>query len=193
MKWESLVRTPFLPGVATAALLVRLATAGLSWSGVGILLISMIWLTVSLIDWLYLFRERKAAAAIAMEDTLAKIQAPLSLVLLLDEPRRGDLDAVESCVRHALRVSEDESDFVVEAGKVTPGSDSALRQFLVRHPGGVFGIFISSRPYISDPERFARETIRDKRLRKAVETHAAWLSVDLVSATPEESAGRHRA
>jgi uncharacterized protein YegJ (DUF2314 family) len=193
MNWESVFRNPIIPGLAVVALLVRLALAGLSWAGVAALVLSLLWFSATLIDWLFHSRRRRAGYAEALERTLAKIQAPLSLVILLDSPRSGDLRSVEACVRHALAIEGWDEDFVVEPGSPGPDTAKTLRQFLVRLPFGVFGIFISSRPYIADPARFARETIRDKRLRKAVESHAAWLSVDLVSATPEETEGRYRA
>ncbi|MBL9152632.1 MAG: DUF2314 domain-containing protein [Verrucomicrobiales bacterium] len=193
MNWDTFFRNPIVPGLVVSVLVGRLATAGLPWQGAAGLGVGIAWFGVSLIDWLYNLRRRRAAYAAALERTLTKIQAPLSLVLLLDGPRNGDLKSVQSCVRHALAIDGEPVDFVVEAVSPSVATAKSLRQFLVRLPHGVYGIFLSSRPYIADPERFARETIRDKRLRKAVESHAAWLSVDLVSATPEETEGRHRA
>ena len=45
-----------------------------------------------------------------------------------------------------------------------------------------------ARENIEDPQGFARVAIRDKRLRKAIERHEAWISVDLM----EESTDRDR-
>lgn len=193
MKWEEAIRLPLVPGLAAAALTWRLSSVGLSWPGVAALGGSVIWFGVSLIDWLFQCRRRRADLRVRMQEALARAQAPLSLVLLLDGPRQGDLAAVRRGVRDALSLEEAEDDFVVEPVGFSPERPKTLRQFLVRLPAGIFGIFLSSRPYIEDPVRFARETIRDKRLRKAVESHAAWLSVDLVSAAPEEPEERHRA
>ncbi|NNE92908.1 MAG: DUF2314 domain-containing protein [Verrucomicrobiales bacterium] len=51
---------------------------------------------------------------------------------------------------------------------------------MVRLNNGLFNVLISSEPYIDDPKKFAQDKIRDKRLRTAVETHQAWISVDLM-------------
>ena len=58
---------------------------------------------------------------------------------------------------------------------------------MIRVPQGVFSVMVSDRPYISNPIRFARDSIRDKRLRTAVEKHRSWISVDLMDDEIESS------
>lgn len=195
MNVESVIRSPVVSGVAVTVLLARLTMSGLSWAWLVALVAAILWFGITLIDWLYHSRDRRRAGLEALEQSLSEIQAPLSLVMLLDEPRTASLKAVRTCVSHALdwdAKNLEEEDAVVEApaAGAAVSRDPVLQQFLVRLPTGVFGISLCSRPYIADPSNFAKRMIRDKRLRKAVETHAAWVSVDLVSATPEEPEGR---
>ncbi len=197
MNWESIIRQPLVPGIAMVMLLARLATRGLSWSGVVILGIVLLWFALALIDWLVHWQGRRRQAQETVRRAVEEFEAPLSLVMLLAEPRRIDRDSVSECVRDALGELESIEEIRVEDGNASPAVDSAgeptARQFLVSLPVGVFGILASSRPYLSEPGAFARGAIRDKRLRTAVEGHRAWLSVDLVSAAPEEPEARHRA
>lgn len=192
MRWESLIRLPLVPGLITALLLLRLMTHGLPVGGVVLLLISIVWFGYSLIDWLVNFRRRRAEERRALERALRESQAPLSLVFLLAEPRNVTLERVIEIVRFELGSDLEEAEAVVEAED--PATDgAAVKRFLIRLPYGVFAILASRQPYIAEPGAFARTNIRDKRLRTAVEDHRAWLSVDLVSATPEETEGRYRA
>ena len=198
MNWESIIRLPLLPGIATGLLLARLATQGLSWSGVALLIIALVWFSLTLIDWLLHWHRREREQAAALKKVIDEIQTPLSLVFLLEEPRNADQALVAKCVSDALVDSVPVEEIVVtkatDSSAEFNGAGSApISQFLVRLSNGVYGILISSRPYISEPGAFARGAIRDKRLRTAVEGHQAWLSVDLVSAAPEEPDARIRA
>ncbi|MCB1230004.1 MAG: DUF2314 domain-containing protein [Verrucomicrobiae bacterium] len=192
MRWESLIRLPLVPGLITALLLLRLMTRGLPVSGIAFLLVSIVWFGFSLIDWLVNYRRRRSEERRALERALRESQAPLSLVFLLAEPRRVSLERVVDIVRDELGADLDEAEAVVEAE--TPATEhETLKRFLIRLPYGVFAILVSRQPYLAEPGAFARTNIRDKRLRTAVEEHRAWLSVDLISATPEETEGRYRA
>ena len=112
----------------------------------------------------------------------------ISLVYLLAEARFPNEVTVRECISHALEF--DFGDEAFRAGdSVVSVTDSKirgsdLRQFLVRIPQGIFTVIVSSAPYVADPKKFARETIRDKRLRSAIEKHRAWISVDRVGSAP---------
>jgi len=202
MKWESFIRSPVFSGLATFALLVRLSVAGLSWPGVVLLLAVLLWFAFTLIDWLVHWHRRRGEQRLVLDSTVAKMQAPLSLVFLLAEPRRVSVESVSRCVRDALGLDGAADELVVEASPVDfsraaggetekGGGAAGERQFLVRLPDGVYGVLVFSAPYQSGA--VTRATSEDKRLRTSVENHQGWLSVDLVSATPEEPEGCIRA
>lgn len=193
MRWDTVIRLPLVPALVVALLLLRLMTHGLPWSGAAFLVVAILWFGFSLVDWLVNRRRRIEVARAALERAVGEVQAPLSLVFLLSEPRNPPFERVARVIREAFGEDFISDDGLVESedGGGDPGEE--VRRFLIRQPTGVFAILISSRPYIPEPGAFARTNIRDKRLRTAVEEHRAWLSVDLVSATPEESEGRRRA
>lgn len=193
MRWDYLIRLPLVPALITALLLLRLMTSGLPWSGVMFLLLSIVWLGYSLIDWLVTRRRRIAEEKAELERTIEEFQAPLSLVFLLSEPRDPQFDRVARVIREALGDDFSDGEGLVEASENGIGGDPQIRRFLIQQPSGIFAILVSPKPYIPEPGAFARTNIRDKRLRTAVEEHRAWLSVDLISATPEETEARFRA
>ncbi|MEX2579670.1 MAG: DUF2314 domain-containing protein [Verrucomicrobiales bacterium] len=184
---QQLKRFPVLSTILLLALVVRLLTSGLSWVGVVALVIATVWFAIELVRWLLAEPDEQprpfGAAAERDEDSTESL---ISLVYFLSEERTPDESTIRSCVANSLGIDFDVSDpeseyFVIEFRP--PESNQAedgIRHFMVRIPQGLFAVLVSERPYIENPKSFARETIRDKRLRSAVEEHRAWLSVDLM-------------
>lgn len=184
--WRGKFRAfPFVPLAVGIFMLTRLfAFGGLSWLGFGVLGLAVAWFGVETTRWLfnlkYEAREKDPARQVIREepDTL------VSLVFFLEESREVSEQDLRRCVSHALNLDLDDTDadsdfFVVQYSP--PTSDStAIENYMIRIPQGVFSVMLSNRPYISNPARFARDSIRDKRLRTAVEKHRAWISVDLM-------------
>ncbi|MDF1751335.1 MAG: DUF2314 domain-containing protein [Verrucomicrobiales bacterium] len=176
---------PYLPLAVVIFMLARLfAFGGLTWLGYSILVVSFVWLGIDTTRWLfnmkYEIEENDPARQVVREepDTL------VSLVFFLEEPREVTEENLRRCVSHALNVDLDDTDadsefFVVQYSPPTSGT-SPIENYMVRIPQGVFSVMLSNRPYISNPVKFARDSIRDKRLRTAVEKHRAWISVDLM-------------
>ena len=176
---------PFIPMAITVFMFVRLfGFGGLSWFGTVILTLSAIWFGIEstrwLFGWKYEAREKDPARQVIREEP----ESLISLVYFLEEPREVTEENLRRCVSHALGIELDNDDpdnefFVVQYSPPTAGM-SPIENFMVRIPQGVFSVMLSNRPYISDPVKFARDSIRDKRLRTAVEKHRAWISVDLM-------------
>ena len=176
---------PFVPLAVGIFMLARLfAFNGLSWLGLTVLSLAVLWFGVDTTRWLfnlkYEAKENDPSRQVIREepDTL------ISLVFFLEESREISEDDLRRCVSHALNIDLDETDaesefFVVQYSPPVSGN-TAIENYMVRIPQGVFSVMLSNRPYISNPVRFARDSIRDKRLRTAVEKHRAWISVDLM-------------
>jgi len=178
-------RFPFIPLAVTLFMVVRLLTTGLGWFGLTVLAFSSAFFGVELVRWLFGFRyemeERDPARQIVREEP----ENLISLVFFLDEPRAVKEESLRKCVKNAIGIDVEKADgkddfFVVQYRPPTMGSSNFIDNFMIRIPQGVFSVMSSSRPYISNPVRFARDSIRDKRLRTAVEKHRAWISVDLM-------------
>ncbi len=175
---------PFIPlGVALFMLARLFVFGGLGWLGLSVLAISGVWFGVETIRWLFGVhfdeKEHDPAKKISRDepDTL------VSLVYFLEEPRSITEEDLRRCVAHALDLDPDldldDEFFVVQYRPPTSGH-SPIDHFMIRIAQGVFSVMSSSRPYIANPADFARDSIRDKRLRTAVERHRAWISVDLM-------------
>ncbi len=117
----------------------------------------------------------------------------ISMVLLLKQPRYLEARVLAEIVSSAW------------GGKYTHGDDASEKEdaasqrwvvgesplFMIQSPHGMFILNNFSIPYFNDKEAVVKE-INELRLRKAVEDHNAWLSVDLM-ALPDENADRSSA
>lgn len=192
--------------LVAAILLVRLFTSGLSWPGVVALVLAFLWFGFEFVRWLMAGSGKEPAKPNRREkpdpddgvetfDGLGD-EDIVSLVYFLTDPRSADEAMIRSCVASALGVAFDPSDpdsdhFVMRFTPPVPEKDAtAIEHYMVRIPDGLFAVLLSSRPYIEDPASFARDSIRDKRLRNAVENHKAWLSVDLMDSTDDPDTRR---
>ncbi len=198
-------RFPFLSAVLLGGLVARLFVGGLSGWGVAALAIAALWFGIEIVRWLIppgrpAGKEPRAEAEPGAVPSLGGGAALVSLVYFLDEPRKADETAIRHCVSNALgiRIPADGTDadsFVVPFAPPDsrPGEDHILH-YMVRIPQGLFAVLVSARPYIEDPKEFAKRSIRDKRLRTAVERHVAWISVDSMdeAAAPEASSRAYR-
>lgn len=187
--------------LVAAVLVVRLLTKGLSLPGVIALVIAVTWFGFEFVRWLLAGRPEKeihtspSGALPQNEDDVTGLGGGesdlVSLVYFLSEPRTADEASIRACVSDTLGIEFDttnpESDHFVMQFSPPEISDKKgeIQHFMVRIPDGLFAVLVSSRPYIENPADFARESIRDKRLRNAVEKHEAWLSVDLMDATSD--------
>jgi uncharacterized protein YegJ (DUF2314 family) len=191
-------RFPFL-----SAAILALLTARLSWAGSGIwgvtgLVLAALWFGIELVRWLLPPREpgKAAGRAVSAPSGASEAQSLVSLVYFLSESRRVDEAAIRDCVSSALgirfQVNDPDADtFVIPFSPPDrKKSDSHIRHFMVRIPDGLFAVLVSDRPYIDNPKDFARDSIRDKRLRSAVERHLAWISVDLMDDPTDPAAVR---
>ncbi|MDF1658380.1 MAG: DUF2314 domain-containing protein [Verrucomicrobiales bacterium] len=182
---------PILSTAILIALIARLLMSGLSWVGVTALVISVVWTGFEFVKWLQPHPEkvpvrRKKAKSARSEDDEPE-EDLVSLVYFLSEAREADETAIRRCVAGALDIAFDTSNpdseyFVMQfSPPESPNSgDDRILHFMIRIPQGLFAVLVSDKPYIDKPEDFAKHSIRDKRLRQAVESHQAWLSVDLM-------------
>lgn len=200
-------RFPFLSAAILAFLTARLSWSGSGTWGIAALVVAALWFGIELARWL-LPPPRDAPAADGADGADAadppSSPAPfagsgdglVSLVYFLSEPRRVDEASIRDCVSSALgirfRVDDPGSDtFVIPFSPPDRRKGEAhVRHFMVRIPEGVFAVLVSDQPYIENPKDFARGSIRDKRLRTAVERHLAWISVDLLDDTADPGAVR---
>ncbi len=192
-------RFPFLSTAIVVGLLLRLALSGLSGWGVVALGVAVLWFAIELARWLLPPRQTGSgggAVGEAAPETRGLDEPLVSLVFFLSEPREVDEAAVRSCVSSALGIRFQVDDpgsetFVMPFSPPESRRDAShIRHFMVRIPAGVYAVLVSDRPYIEDPKEFARASIRDKRLRSAVERHVAWLSVDWMDDSSEPEAIR---
>ena len=175
---------PFIPLAVGVFMLVRVFLSSISWFGYTILGAAVIWFGIDftrwLFNWKYEIQEKDPSKQIIREEP----ESLISLVFFLEGSREVTEDNIRQCVSHALGVDlskDDEEDgySIIQYSPPTVGA-TPIENFMVKVPDGVFSVMFSNRPYISDPVKFARDSIRDKRLRTAVEKHSAWISVDLM-------------
>jgi uncharacterized protein YegJ (DUF2314 family) len=212
---QILTKTPLFSAAVLVALLVRLFTSGLSPIGVVSLVVCVAWFSLDSIRHLLRWRDERAkrqgltigrrgrpASPSSRERASGEAQdlasggaahldpPTVSLVYFLSDQRSADEAAIERLVSGALDVTflppEVDPSHLVMAVDPGPMQDGHLHFFVVL-PVGTFAILISPAPYIENPAAFARESIRDKRLRTAIENHQAWVSVDFVEETSTES------
>ncbi|MDF1824369.1 MAG: DUF2314 domain-containing protein [Verrucomicrobiales bacterium] len=188
---------PILSTGILIALIIRLVMSGLSWVGVTALVISMVWFGWEIVRWLQPLPDSKSGIARpAPSADKEKEEAEdelISLVYFLSEPREAHEDAIRNCVSNALDIEFDTSNpnadhFVMQFNppETRRQEDNSILHFMVKLPEGLFAILVSGLPYIDQPEDFAKHSIRDKRLRNAVQQHQAWLSVDLME-SPDQA------
>ncbi len=192
---RSRLRTfPYAPLAFVLIMMIRLLSAGekgLSWLGFSVLGVSGLWFAVDLTRWLFKWKYEKADTAENSQVVREEPESLVSLVFFLEEPRDVTEANLRQCVSHALQVdlNEDDEDsefFVVQYSPPT-ADVTPIENFMVRIPQGVYSVMVSHRPYIANPSQFARDSIRDKRLRTAVERHQAWISVDLMDDEVEDN------
>lgn len=173
--------------------MIRLLTSGMSWVGVTALVLTLFWFGFDLIRWLM------PAETSPNADTKKKPGKPdakpnenlVSLVYFLSDSKQADDATVRGCVESALGLKFDADDpeaehFVMPFRAPDSGkNDDNIQHFMVKIPEGLFAVLVASHPYIDDPAAFAKESIKDKRLRNAVQGHKAWLSVDLMDDTTD--------
>lgn len=188
-------KLPLLPLALFLVLLGRLIFAGLSAAGFILFLGVLGWLGWAVARFLLLW-SRPARAAREHADAGKPDAEPrpfVSLVFFLDEPRHASLEAVRQCVAAALGSGSEIRGAPVEIEEVSarrlgPAAPPRTQQFLIHLPQGIFGVILSPHPYMESPDTFARDTIRDKRLRTAIEKHEAWISVDFMGTVARSGA-----
>ena len=125
----------------------------------------------------------------------------LSLVLLLADPRGPTEATISGCVSSALDIDLDPEDlhatqFVIrmpgQSNRAGSGQVKGIEHFMVKLGCGVFAVLSSDRPYVEKDHQNVYGNIRDKRLRTAIESHRAWISVDLMG-QPENNREKDRA
>ena len=199
---QKLKQFPILSTAILVALLIRLFVNGLTWVGVVAMVLTVIWFGWDMARWL-MFRPDSPPQQPGKNPTLDE-EPPenlISLVYFLSETRDADESSIRRCVSTALGInfdpdSPDSEHFVIQFNPPRDPKelDVGITHFMVKIPQGLFAVLVSSRPYISNPKRFARQSIRDKRLRNAVEQHRAWVSVDLMDepSYPESTQAAYR-
>jgi len=154
--------------------------------------VAIAWFGIELVRWLVeTTDDRQKNGRSDLTQTESKDSDPLkdliSLVYFLSEEREPEESMIRSCVANALGIKFDVADpdsehFVIQfqPPETDHRGNDGIQHFMVRIPQGLFSVLVANRPYIENPRQFARDSIRDKRLRNAVENHKAWLSVDLM-------------
>ncbi|HRQ89774.1 MAG TPA: hypothetical protein PLA50_13320, partial [Bacteroidia bacterium] len=187
---------PYIPALLLTGITAQLALYGLGPWGVLALVVALLWFGFELVRWL-LPVIRPEAPTSAAPDLIgdAPHSAPVSLVYFLSEPRQADEAAIRSCVSSALGIRfhtgvADPDSYVTRFSPAPSEAGAGIQHFMVRMPAGLFAVLVSDRPFIENPEEFAKRSIRDKRLRNAVSRHVAWVSVDLMDGAESDDAYR---
>lgn len=184
------------PYLSAAILLVPVAMlvgTGLTVWGVTALSLALVWFAIEFVRWLMPpGGQQRVTDHSAPDDGGEKVNNLISLVFFLDEPRDADEMGIRDCVSSALGIrfqlgNPEAESFVIPFSppENRRADDGEIRHFMVKVPAGLFAVLVSDHPYIGNPKRFAHATIRDKRLRSAVEKHVAWISVDLMDDTTD--------
>lgn len=182
---------PFFSAVILLALVIRLLTSGLSWVGIAALVLALVWFGFELIRWLMPDESKLSPGKLDKSGKPAPKPNDnlVSLVYFLSDAKQADDATVRACVENALDIKFDQDNpeaehFVMPFRAPDSGDgDENIQHFMVKIPQGLFAVLVASHPYIDDPAAFAQESIKDKRLRNAVQGHRAWLSVDLMDDT----------
>ncbi len=146
-------------------------------------------------------------------------EANVSLVYFLEEGRSPTVDSVRRCFERALEADDwfsfsisdvdisrseievwrdeggavDSVDAISDEGELSAEEGEGglpLKQFFVATPIGTFCLLTMERPYVENPAIFAKR-IQDKRIRRAVEQHRAWLAVDYLDPDAEPAQVRN--
>ena len=184
------------PYLSAAILLVPVAMlvgTGLTVWGVAALSLALVWFAIEFVRWLMPpGGQQRVTDHSAPDDGGEKVNNLISLVFFLDEPRDADEMGIRDCVSSALGIrfqpgNPEAESFVIPFSppENRRADDGEIRHFMVKVPAGLFAVLVSDQPYIGNPKRFAHATIRDKRLRNAVEKHVARISVDLMDDTTD--------
>lgn len=177
---------PVFSFVLLIAAVIQLLTSGMSWFGIAALSLAAVLFSVLFVRWLMKQIEAKKRTPSTVPSDQDGTDL-VSIVYFLSEPREPSESTIRACVSNAVGVEFDVSDpdsehFVIQFTPPESKGTAAehISHFMVRIPQGLFAVLVSDRPYIENPAQFAKDSIRDKRLRQAVESHQAWLSVDLM-------------
>lgn len=184
---------PYLSAAVLLLPVILLVGSGLTAWGVSALFLALLWFAVELVRWLMPPPGAERSPDLAgAEKQIDEIDHPISLVFFLSDPRDVDEINIRRCISNALGVrfqpeNPDAEFFVIPFAppEKRRAGDGEIRHFMVKVPAGLFAVLVSDRPYIENPRNFARISIRDKRLRKAIEQHVAWISVDLMDETTD--------
>ena len=193
---KKLKQFPFLSTAILLTLMTRLVINGLTWVGAVALIVTALWFCFDMVRWLMIRFDDNALPNYQEEpEEEVPPENLASLVYFLSEPREANETSIRRCVSAALGIDFDadahsSEHFVIEFNppRTANEADDGINHFMIKIPQGLFAVLVSNRPYISKPSQFAKECIRDKRLRKAVEQHLAWISVDLMDDTSDPEA-----
>jgi len=178
---------PYISSSILAVLVIRLLSRGLTWVGIIALVLTIFWFGFEIIRWLIGINDQATLRAHQKPTVREEPESLISLVYFLSAPREPKEETIRKCVASALDTDFQDNDpsaeffvlqFTPPQFEDTPFQP--VQHFMVRVPEGLFSVLVSHAPYITDPKAFAKDSIRDKRLRSAVENHQAWLSVDLM-------------
>lgn len=97
----------------------------------------------------------------------------ISIVLLLKEPRRLELETVRQAVLRAWGISlgqdQEANEWIAEVGP----------SFGLKTRFGIYALHVAPQPYVDDQEETAEDMV-DQRLAHIIRTHKAWYAVDLM-------------
>lgn len=116
------------------------------------------------------------------EDDDTENKPMISIALLLSKPRYLEDKVLAHIVESAWGGNYTQEDSPKQDGFVV--GESPL--YMIKSPMGMFVVHNFSRPYWDEVDKVAMD-IPDLRLRKAVQEHQAWLSVDLLGSGDAES------
>lgn len=166
---------------------LKLSQGHLSMIGAVALFLATLWFGIQLVHFLAQLREHRRTPQPFSQPPPDPSPPPQALVYFLSDPRQPTVETIRSCLTHALGLPAEFSSLPTKKIQITAGRIPAqsseghsVQHFVIDLPQGRFGIFYSKDPYMENPAEFAAESIRDKRLRQAVEQHRAWISVDFL-------------
>jgi uncharacterized protein YegJ (DUF2314 family) len=114
----------------------------------------------------------------------------IALVYLLETPRHLDQKTVATAARNAFGIDFSDDPNALNSIIITPPPPSApngkVQNFLIKMGDEVYLVNSFFGPYMDEPARFAAG-IADKRLRMAIVSHKAWLSVDALREVREDN------